>query len=104
MTKNSNLVIDSIENYAHDYAKTLQEWRVRFNQKSAQLADAGYDARFQRAWNFYLSSCEAEFATRWLSLYQIVLTRPNNNEFASRSDDVSLESRAEKAPAREYVH
>jgi cyclopropane-fatty-acyl-phospholipid synthase len=81
MTNNSNLVVDSIENRAADYALTLKIWREKFNLEKSNLEQAGYDERFQRAWNFYLAACEAEFDTRWLSLYQIVLTRPNNRDF-----------------------
>lgn len=104
MTKHSNLVIDSIENYAHDYAETLATWRARFNLKSQELAAIGYDDRFQRAWNFYLAACEAEFATRWLSLYQIVLTRPNNTSFASHSHAQKDESRSQVEQDKTYVH
>lgn len=83
MASHSDLVIESIENLPHHYAKTLAIWRENFNAKKSKLIELGYDERFQRAWNFYLSSCEAEFATRWLALYQIVLTRPNNLKLAA---------------------
>jgi cyclopropane-fatty-acyl-phospholipid synthase len=103
MTKHSNLVVDSIENYAKDYALTLAEWRKNFNLKSKELEAIGYDARFQRAWNFYLSSCEAEFLTRWLSLYQIVLTRPNNSDFSVNDGDVKDANTSEQE-RKDYVH
>jgi cyclopropane-fatty-acyl-phospholipid synthase len=100
MANNSNLVIDHIENRAIDYSITLREWRTIFNTKREQLAAAGYDDRFQRAWNFYLASCEAEFETRWLSLYQIVLTRPNNRLFKSEVD----QRRSHKQEDSKYIH
>ena len=103
MAKNSNLVVDNIENRASDYARTLAEWRIRFNLETKELAAAGYDERFQRAWNFYLSSCEAEFATRWLSLYQIVLTRPNNTDFNTMGKRLEQDSETEPR-ATSYLH
>ena len=100
MSKNSNLVIDHIENRAIDYSITLREWRTIFNTKRDELLAAGYDDRFQRAWNFYLASCEAEFETRWLSLYQIVLTRPNNRLFKSEVK----ESADQPTDLNRYLH
>lgn len=84
MTKCADLIVEQIENYSEHYARTLEIWRNNFNSKHTELSALGYDERFQRAWNFYLSSCEAEFSTRWLSLYQIVLTRPNNKALAQQ--------------------
>ena len=96
MASNSNLVIESIENIPHQYAKTLRIWRENFNKHREKLLSLGYDDRFQRAWNFYLTSCEAEFATRWLAVYQIVLTRPNNLSLA-REQESRLTNSVDKA-------
>ena len=39
----------------------------------------GYDERFIRVWDYYLSTCEALLRTRSLRDLQLVLTRPLND-------------------------
>jgi cyclopropane-fatty-acyl-phospholipid synthase len=85
VTNFSNLVIESVENIGPHYARTLSEWRIKFEAAKEQLQSLGYDERFQRIWRYYFASCEAEFATRWISVQQIVLSRPNN-PFLIRKD------------------
>jgi len=41
----------------------------------------GFDEKFIRKWNYYLSYCEAAFDMRNISVMQIVYTFPNNTEF-----------------------
>ena len=42
------------------------------------MRQLGYDERFVRLWDFYLSYCEGGFATRHLGDVQLVLTRSGN--------------------------
>lgn len=86
---NSELIVESIENIGPHYARTLAEWRRRFNACHASVKQLGYDDRFIRLWNYYLASCEAEFATRWLSVYQLVLARPNNRTLRNSSSSLT---------------
>ena len=44
------------------YARTLIEWRDRFEAAWPQIADLGFDESFKRTWHYYLSYCEAGFA------------------------------------------
>ena len=76
--KHSSFMVEDIENIGPHYARTLADWRDRFDEKGAEVSALGFDDRFKKLWRFYLASCEAEFATRWLGVYQIVLTRINN--------------------------
>ena len=76
--RSSNLVVEEVQNIAPHYAKTISLWRRRFVAAKNEVLALGYDERFFRTWDYYLASCEAEFATRWLQVLQIVLTRPNN--------------------------
>lgn len=78
VTSTSQLLIENVENIAPHYAKTLAEWRRRFRSVRGKLERMGYDEHFQRTFDFYFASCEAEFGARVLNLLQIVLTRPNN--------------------------
>ncbi len=79
LTAHSPFVVEHLENIGPSYARTLQEWRVRFRSSSKELLALGYDRRFQRMWEYYLAYCEAGFASRTLGTLQMVLTRPNNS-------------------------
>ena len=60
------------------YARTLLQWRDNFNGRLEEIRSQGFDGRFIRKWNYYLSYCEAAFAMRHISVVQAVYTRPNN--------------------------
>ncbi len=47
--------------FGHDYARTLAEWRRRFDAAWPQIATLGFPPHFQRLWQYYLSYCEAGF-------------------------------------------
>jgi cyclopropane-fatty-acyl-phospholipid synthase len=49
------------ECFGQSYARTLQEWRLRFLQSWPQLERMGFDRRFRRLWEYYLIYCEAGF-------------------------------------------
>jgi cyclopropane-fatty-acyl-phospholipid synthase len=53
-----------------DYAETLRLWRERFLQRSAALAELGFDDTFQRMWELYLAYSEAGFRSGYLDVYQ----------------------------------
>lgn len=76
--KRSQLVVEHLENIGPHYARTLREWRQRFLENWEKLQSFGYDERFRRAWCYYLSYCEAAFASRNLQDIQLVMTRPKN--------------------------
>lgn len=60
---------------AADYVRTLAEWRRRFEAAWPEIEALGFDARFRRLWRYYLSYCEAGFATRTTEVLQIALAR-----------------------------
>ena len=47
--------------FGKDYARTLQLWREDFMAQEARVLQLGFDKRFIRIWEFYLSYCEAAF-------------------------------------------
>jgi cyclopropane-fatty-acyl-phospholipid synthase len=61
--------------FGADYARTLLEWRTRFERVSPEIADMGFDDRFRRLWLYYLSYCEAGFRTGQIDVHQIAFTR-----------------------------
>lgn len=58
------------------YTHTLRTWRERFMQRLPEVRQLGFDDRFIRMWEFYLASCEAGFATRYIGDVQMILARP----------------------------
>jgi len=53
--------IETIETFGASYARTLAEWRARFETSWPRIAELGYDDRFRRMWTYYLAYCEAGF-------------------------------------------
>ena len=43
------------------YARTIELWRERFEERWAQISTLGFDQRFYRLWRYYLSYCEGGF-------------------------------------------
>ena len=76
MTSHSSLVLERLESFGADYARTLREWRERLVERREEAVARGYDAEFLRTWEYYLAYCEAGFATRELNVSQMVLSRP----------------------------
>lgn len=91
ITASSRLVIEQLDNIAPHYGKTLALWRTRLHEIIPHITPLGYDERFQRTFDFYLASCEAEFGTRLLNVLQLTLTRANNQQLI-KSDRILLNS------------
>lgn len=61
--------------FGRDYAETLRRWHQRFVQQRAQVQAQGFDASFQRTWEFYLAYCEAAFDARSIDVVQYTLVK-----------------------------
>jgi len=89
-SRNSQLILEDMQNIGPHYARTLRLWRERFLERWDELLSLGYDEKFRRAWVYYLSYCEAAFATRNLADLQLVLTRPKNPVLLAEDPDWPL--------------
>lgn len=69
------LVIETIEQFGLDYARTLRAWFDRFEEVWPNLASDGFDERFRRIWQLYLTYCEAGFRTGTIDVGQWVFSR-----------------------------
>ncbi len=58
------------------YPPTLAAWRKRFFEAWERLRPRGYDERFRRLWDFYLSSSEAGFRERRIGDVQALFAKP----------------------------
>jgi len=65
----------SIE-FGESYSHTLRRWHDTFNARWDEVAALGFDDRFRRMWNFYLTSCAATFHSGNCDVTQITVTRP----------------------------
>lgn len=65
----------SIE-FGQSYSVTLRRWHETFNNQWDKVADLGFDERFRRMWNFYLTSCAATFQSTNCDVTQITVKRP----------------------------
>jgi len=59
------------------YPPTLADWRERFFVAWDKLKTHGYDERFKRLWDFYLSSSEAGFRERRIGDVQVLFAKPS---------------------------
>ncbi len=75
-TAGSSLVVDEARNIGPHYARTLADWRARFEARAGDAARLGYGPRFRRLWRYYLAYCEAGFAAGTFGDLQLALTRP----------------------------
>lgn len=67
-------VMEDWHNFGADYDKTLMAWHRNFNAHWTEI-EKDYDTRFYRMWNYYLLSCAAVFRSRFLQLWQVVLSK-----------------------------
>jgi cyclopropane-fatty-acyl-phospholipid synthase len=68
----------SIE-FGKSYSQTLRRWFEVFNSKWDNISAMGFDDRFRRMWNFYLTSCAATFESGNCDVTQITLQKPDKN-------------------------
>lgn len=91
------LVITDVEILRLHYAETLRHWRERFLQRREE-AEALYDERFCRMWEFYLAACEVSFRYDGLMVFQIQMAKNLDSVPLTRS---YMPEREEALRARE---
>ena len=67
--------LGSVE-FGESYSDTLRIWHGIFNERWADIRQLGFDERFRRMWNFYLTSCAACFKSGTTDVTQISMKRP----------------------------
>ena len=72
----AGLELRSVETFGNSYARTLAEWRRRFLLAWPEIARQGFDLRFKRMWEYYLSYCEAGFRSAATDVGLYVVVRP----------------------------
>ncbi|BBM89622.1 tuberculostearic acid methyltransferase UfaA1 [Spirochaetota bacterium] len=66
----------NLKDLGKDYARTLSLWCRNLKTNVKKLHQLGYDDSFIRKWEYYFKYCETGFETRYLSVVQMIFTRP----------------------------
>ncbi len=61
--------------FGQSYSETLRRWHEAFNARWDEIAALGFDDRFRRMWNFYLTSCAATFRYETTNVVQMTVRR-----------------------------
>ncbi len=62
--------------FADSYSQTLRRWNERFNERWSEIAALGYDDRFRRMWEYYLTSCAGAFRAGSCDVVHMTFARP----------------------------
>ena len=74
--ESAGLQLTGSHEFGESYSQTLRRWHDTFNERWDEVAALGFDDRFRRMWNFYLTSCAASFHSGNTDVTQISVTRP----------------------------
>ena len=77
IAEQTDMMVDNVEDIGLHYARTLYDWRKKFDDAWQQLTQFGFDEQFKRLWHFYLCYCEGAFIERVISTHQLVIRKPN---------------------------
>ncbi|MDV7104906.1 cyclopropane-fatty-acyl-phospholipid synthase family protein [Vibrio sp. TH_r3] len=87
IAKNTDLVVHEMHDIGLHYARTLHDWRIRFENQWNELLELGYSEEFKRLWIFYLCYCEGAFLERSISTHHLVARKPR---YRGKSDEIVL--------------
>jgi cyclopropane-fatty-acyl-phospholipid synthase len=76
LARHTSLRIADRYSFGRHYAETLHRWRLRFEERAAEVEALGFDETFRRMWSLYLAYSEAGFRTGYLDVAQFTLTKP----------------------------
>ena len=74
--ENAGLSVAKSMEFGESYSQTLRRWHDAFNTRWDEISLLGFDDRFRRMWNFYLTSCAASFHSGNTDVTQITVTKP----------------------------
>ena len=77
VANNTDMQIVHLRDITQDYALTLATWRERFLEQLEAVRAQGFDDRFIRMWEFYLSYCEGGFRERIIGTVQLAFAKPD---------------------------
>jgi cyclopropane-fatty-acyl-phospholipid synthase len=75
LAAHTSLKVADRYSFNRHYAETLHRWRVRFEERAAEVGALGFDETFRRMWSLYLAYSEAGFRSGYLDVAQFTLTK-----------------------------
>ena len=75
LAKERGLSWDDRDGFALDYARTLANWRERYDAAVARSALTEFDEAFHNLWRYYLMYCEGGFRGRAIDVAQVTMTK-----------------------------
>ena len=82
MARTGDLRVVHLQDIGTDYARTLREWRHNFIANTARITALGFDERFRRMWEYYLSYCEGGFLERSIARV-VVLSKAGSHSWSA---------------------
>lgn len=76
MARASRLGLVELADFGASYARTLADWRERFEADWERIREMGFDETFRRRWLWYLAYCEGGFRERAISDVHLLLAAP----------------------------
>jgi cyclopropane-fatty-acyl-phospholipid synthase len=76
LAEDTDMQMVHLRDITQDYARTLKLWRQRFLDRLEEVRAMGFDDRFIRMWEFYLSYCEGGFRERIIGTVQLAFAKP----------------------------
>ncbi len=80
--KDTDMQIVSLADMTRDYTLTLSSWRHRFLHNIDKVRELGFDAVFERMWEYYLLYCQGGFQERVIGTTQILMAKPDARDFS----------------------
>jgi cyclopropane-fatty-acyl-phospholipid synthase len=75
LAEHTGLRVAKRMHFGEHYAETLRRWREAFTAEWPAIRAMGFDETFRRTWEFYLAYSEAGFASGYLDVTHLQLTR-----------------------------
>lgn len=75
IARTSRLSLVHLEDIGAHYVRTLCAWRQRFLANRDRVLALGFDESFVRLWDYYLASCAAGFAERYVGDAQLLFVK-----------------------------
>lgn len=72
----AGLELAGIETFGQSYARTLWTWRENFQARWPVIRGLGFDERFKRLWEYYLTYCAVGFERGTINVGVYKLTKP----------------------------
>jgi len=77
MARATRLGLIELVDFGASYARTLRDWRERFEAAWERIEPMGFDDVFRRRWRFYLAYCEGGFRERAISDIHLLMAGPD---------------------------